>query len=173
MMDAGIVYNAKLTSTYTASGTFDYEAIYKFEKQGEGFVAVYDNSPTPHASSWLITEEQYIATKGDGLQAEYMQSLRHQGYNVGLDIPASATGEHEYTTGSIGLLLQPSLSLKLNSLFSLHVGPYYMVQTPTNTREVQRIKLTDELGSYNTILNNATRRRMQNYGVNLGLDICF
>jgi GTP-sensing pleiotropic transcriptional regulator CodY len=71
------------------------------------------------------------------------------------------------------LLLQPSLSFRLSEAFAVNIGPYYMLQKIGNEDDVVKSRVTDKIGSYNSLLNNAALRKQQNYGVNLGLSLSF
>ena len=172
-VDAGIVYNVQLKSSYSGGGSFNYEAIYRFVKNGETYVSEYDNNPVPDPASWLMTEAEYIKDKGDGQQAEYMEELRKQGYNVGLNRESKGSGEVTHKPGSIGWLVQPSVNFRLSEMLAVNIGPYYMFQKVLNERTTLRTKVTDKMDTYNSVLNNAMRRKQHNYGVNLGLSISF
>jgi hypothetical protein len=171
-MDAGIVYNVKMESTYSSDAAFDYEAIYRFEKVNGQDVAVYDHAAMANANDWFITKNEYYKDKGDGKEAAYFQDLRDQGYNVALDENAKAKSTTvAHKTGSIGLLLQPSLSFKLSNTFQLNVGPYLMYQRFLNAEDQENTIRTPKIGEYNSILNNSVNRRNVNYGANIGLSM--
>jgi hypothetical protein len=172
-MDAGVVYNVKIETSYNASAAFDYEAIYKFEKSGTDYVAVYDDGSHPDASSWLITVEQYQKDKGDGNEEVYFKTLQDQGYNVGLNEKATGSGTVSHKTGSVGFLLQPSLSFRLSDVFYLNVGPYWMHQTFHNEQSSLKTQVTDRIGEYSSVLSTGVNRKMDYYGANLGLSIHF
>jgi hypothetical protein len=172
MMDAGIVYNLKIESTYEADAAFNYEAIYKYDKINGDYKAVYDYSSIPNASDWLITVEKYQKDQGDGNEAAYLQSLQNQGYNVGLDEEITKkSGTVNNKTGSIGLLLQPSFCFKLSDVVFINLGAYYMyhgIWGPDANNNKNRI--TDKIGDYNSLLNTSIIRRQYYYGINLGLN---
>jgi hypothetical protein len=172
-IDAGILYNVALTSTYSGGGSFNYEAMYRFVKNGDSYEAAYDPSPIPDPADWLITEAEYVKDKGDGKQAEYMDGLHKQGYNVGLNKAASGSGDIRHKPGSIGWLIQPAMSFRLSNMMSVNVGGYYMYQKILNERSTLRSRVTDRMETYNSVLSNAMRRKQQNYGVNIGLSFSF
>jgi hypothetical protein len=173
-LDAGVVYNVSLKSTYEADASFNYEAIYKYDKVNGDYVAVYDYSAIPDPSGWLITVEKYRKDKGDGNEAAYFQTLQDQGYNVGLDEEIKTkSGSISSRTGSIGLILQPSLSLKLSDVTSVNLGAYYIYHGIKGAEGNARNMITDKIGEYNSLLNTSIMRRQYYYGINLGLSFHF
>src|SRR5690606_18351099 len=55
--DVGVVYNVQNKYTYSSGGSFDYEAVYKFVQSGNSLTSVYDQSPKPGKTNWLITKD--------------------------------------------------------------------------------------------------------------------
>ncbi|WP_276135113.1 outer membrane beta-barrel protein [Polluticoccus soli] len=170
-VDAGLVYNVRMETSYTGTAAYNYEAIYKFDNTGN--VAVYDNSPVPDPKDWLMTVQNYNEHRSDGNVNDYFQKLQDQGYNVGLGEAAGKSGKVEHRNNTtIGVLLQPSFSYKLTEAFSINVGGYYMFQK--FRKEDSRIsRMTDKLNEYNSLLDNASRRRQYNTGLTVGLSLCF
>lgn len=174
MIDAGVTYSVQTEVDYDSRATFDYEAIYKYAKNGDGgYVPVYDNAIVPDGSDWLITKAQYQRTKGDGNEAAYFKSLQAEGYNVGLNESASKSGTFSYKTGTIGILFQPSVTFRLSNHFNLVVGGYYMYQNFSNSEENLNKRITDKIGSYNSVLNTTIKNRQISYGGTLGLSFSF
>ena len=172
VFDAGILYNVVARSEYTANAAFDYEAIYQFNVSSDGGVtAVYDNAVVPDENDWMITRAQYQKDKGDGNEAAYFDGFRKQGYNVGLDVPATGSGTKEYKTGSIGGLLQTTFTLQLTDAMQANLGLYYVHQNFRNDRTTANNRITNALGEYNTVQDNFVRFRNSNYGLSLGVSM--
>lgn len=171
-MDAGILYNLQLKNSYTTDATFDYEAIYAYQKTGEGTVAVYDNNPTPNGNDWLITYDYYHTKNPNGNIVDTFSKLRGQGYNVGLGVkPNSKTGDASYKTGSIGLLLKPSVSYLVSEHVAIDLGLYYTYQTFKSSEGNYRI--TDKAGSYSSLTNGMSSVSSSSLGINAGVRIYF
>ncbi len=169
-VDAGVLFNLQMKNSYSTNASFDYEAIYKYNVVGSNAVAVYDNSPTPGTLNEQYITKQQITQENSGTNAQtYFNNLRYQGYNVGLNQqPNSSTGTVSYK-GSIGFLIQPSVSYKLNNYLSLNFGFYYMLQSFDNSANNKNYMLTDKVGSYNSLMNSASTSQNSAYGLNLGL----
>ncbi|MBC7553322.1 MAG: thrombospondin type 3 repeat-containing protein, partial [Taibaiella sp.] len=167
--DAGILINVKTKTDYTNNGSLNYEAIYQFTKSSDGGVTwYYDNAATPSVNYWFITKEQFFKNNKDGDVQAYFNSLRSQGYNVGLGVaPNAKTGTVTYKTGSIGFIVQPSVNFFLSDKVALNLGAFYLYQPMTRT-ETNNYRLTDGVGSYNSVVSNVTANNNQSYGVNLG-----
>ena len=171
-MDAGILYNLQMKNSYTTDASFDYEAIYAYRNTSDGVKAYYDNGATPGSNAWLITKAYYTAKNPTGNIPDTFSSLRAQGYNVGLGIkPGSKTGDASYKTGSIGLLLKPSVSYLINEHIALDMGLYYTYQTFKTSENNYR--LTDKTGSYSSLTNSLTTVNSSSLGLNLGVRIYF
>jgi hypothetical protein len=168
-IDGGIVYNLSMRHKYTTNASFNYEAMYKFQRMSDGsFQTVYDNSPIPDPNGWdAMTAKEFERTKHGDVNA-YFETLRAQGYNVGLNQKPRSTGYKSYMSGSIGFLVQPSLSFKITEAVSINVGGYYMYQTFDVSGE-ETYKLTSAVGSYSSIMGAQKNVKMQNYGGSLGL----
>ncbi|MBS1781087.1 MAG: outer membrane beta-barrel protein [Bacteroidetes bacterium] len=173
MIDAGITYSVQTKVDYTGSGTFNYEAAYKYAQTGDGYTTVYDNSPVPDRSDWLITVDQYNRTKGDGGQVAYFNSFKAQGYNVGLNESAGASGTFNYKNGTIGVIFQPQVTFRLSNHIGLQVGGYYMYQNFSNSSDNWNTRLTDKIGTYNSVLNNTIKNQQVSYGGTLGISFMF
>lgn len=171
-ISGGAVYNVKIESTYTSTANFDYEAIYKIDNVNGKPEFVYDPSPAPHPSDWLITEAQYNFTKGDGQVMSYFQSLQDQGYNVGLDVESKAqTSTINHKKGAIGLLFQPSFNVKISPNFFFNLGGYYMYQVYSNTEDERMKMIYGEIGKHQSLLTNTIHRYHSYYGLNFGLSL--
>ncbi len=171
-VDAGVLFNVQMRNSYSSNASFDYEAIYKFTNTGSGYVAVYDNSPSPDQVNEQFITRQQVSKESANVQA-YFNNLRSQGYNVGLNqSPNHNSGTVTYT-GSIGYLVQSSVSYKLSDYLSLNLGLYYFMQSLDNSANNKNYKLTDKVGSYNSLMNSVSTVQNSSYGLNLGLRIYF
>jgi outer membrane protein OmpA-like peptidoglycan-associated protein len=174
-MDAGILFNMQMTNKYSTNAAFNYEAIYKYDVDGNGnATAVYDNGTTPSSRSILLTRD-YILTKNPGASVvDTFAKFRAQGYNVGLNIPADRKEDNvTYKTGSIGFLVQPSVTYMLTNNIDLTLGAFYVYQTFQSEKSTDGYKLTNGVGQYNSMLRTVSTTTQNNIGVNLGLRFYF
>jgi outer membrane protein OmpA-like peptidoglycan-associated protein len=167
--DAGALVNVQMKNAYTTHGTFDYEAVYKFVQNSDGgTTSVYDNSATPSANDWLITKAEFLRNNPNGNYQDYVNTKRALGYSVGQTItPATRNGKTSYVAGSVGLLIQPSISYYLSDHVALNFGAYYMYQPFKNNPETG-YRVTDGVGKYSSVLNSVTESTNQSYGINIG-----
>jgi len=171
--DAGILFNVKTENHYKTNASFDYEAIYKYVGTTGSIQTVYDNSTPPGPSDLLITKSQYLANNPSGDIQNYFNSVQAQGYNVGLGVtPAQRRGEVSYTSGSVGFILRPAISVALCNNFALNLGLYYYHQEINNTA-ASNYHITDKVGSYSSVLNTVTNAVNNSYGINVGLRYTF
>lgn len=172
--DAGAVINISEKTAYKTNAAFDYEAVYQYVTGGDGSVTtVYDGSATPAANDLLITKAQYLSTHTSANIQDYFNSLRKQGYNVGLGVaPNNNKGHVSYTSGSVGLLLRPAISLYLRDNFTLNLGVYYLYQN-FNRNASANYRITDNTGSYAPMVNNVSSASNNSYGITAGLRYCF
>lgn len=171
--DAGALFNIQMQNAYTANGSFNYEAIYKFEQNDGGTISVYDNSPTPSVNDWMITKAEFLKNNPNGNLQEYFSAKRALGFNVGDNLtPTTRTGNSSYTTGSVGLLVQPSINYYLSNYVALNFGVYYMVQ-PFKNNAQSNYQLTDGIGNYTSVLKSVTASTNQEYGINIGVRFFF
>lgn len=175
--DAGPMINIQMKSTTTTSGNFDYEAIYKFTApegtMTNGSPTVYDNSAVPSANSYLITKSYFLANNPSGDVTKFFQNNKDAGFNVGLgNKPAKNTGDVSYTTGSVGFMVQPSLSWYLSDHVALNFGVYYMYQSFKN-ENLNNYMLMNTAGEYSSSLNNVSSSIVQSFGGNVGVRFLF
>ena len=173
-MDAGILYNLQLKNSYTTDASFNYEAIYAYQKNGESYTTYYDQKDIANldAADWIITKDYYTTKNPTGSIADTFNLLRSQGYNVGLNQkPASNKGDASYKTGSIGLLLKPSVSYLVSPHVALDFGLYYTYQTFKSNESNYR--LTDKVGSYSSLTNGMSSVGASSLGANVGVRIYF
>ena len=169
--DAGLLFNTQFQTKYTSSGSFNYEAIYKYDVPSGKFV--YDNAPTALSTDYFITKANYIRDNPDGNVNDYFTTLKAQGNNVGLNVkPVNNTGTVAYKTFSVGFIVRPTINLFLSDHVALDLGLYYMFQPFKNDAQ-NNYTLTGKTGDYNAMQNNVTSANVQSYGVNLGARFFF
>jgi outer membrane protein OmpA-like peptidoglycan-associated protein len=167
--DVGLVYNLQVKNSYTANAAFDYEAIYKFDGEGN---AIYDNAPVPDPNDWLITRAQYNAKNPNGDVNAYFSQLNAEGTNVGLGMkPTNTSGKTSYKSGSVGFIVQPSATYKINDMLSLNFGLYYWSQKFSNSDN--DAKTTDKTGEYNSLTKGVSSSLNASYGINIGVRYSF
>ncbi len=168
--DAGLLFNLQMKNEYKTNASFDYEAIYKINNNGDGSVtSVYDNSPTPAGSDFLITKAQYSKNNPEGNVQSYFNTKSSQGYNVGLGVsPNSTTGTVSYASGSVGFLFQPSFNYFFSDMVALNFGGYYLYQ-PFNNSGSNTYMLTNKPGDYSSVSNSVSHTENYSYGLNVGL----
>ncbi|RYD55518.1 MAG: hypothetical protein EOP56_15500 [Sphingobacteriales bacterium] len=169
-IDAGIVCNLSMRHRYTTNASFDYEAVYKFQRMSDGtWFPVYDNSTDAGTYEWKgMTISETERTRSASDVNAHFNALRAQGYNVGVAQKPRATGYESYKAGSIGFLVQPSLAFRISKAVSLNVGGYYLYQKFEVPGE-RTWQLTSNVGSYSSIMGAQKNVKMQNYGGSLGL----
>lgn len=167
--EAGALVNLQMKNAYTTKSSFDYEAIYQFvPNDAGGKTSVYDYSPTPSANDWLITKDEFYRNNPTGNLEDYFSKKRALGYNVGTGMnPGTRTGTKDYTTPSVGLLIQPSFNYFLSDHVALNFGAYYMFQPFKNSAQSD-YRVTKGIGDYSSVLNNVTASNNQAYGINIG-----
>jgi outer membrane protein OmpA-like peptidoglycan-associated protein len=168
-MDAGPLVNVQMKTVTENTGSYDYEAIYKYVGSGQtGLPTVYDNSAVPDKSSYLITRANAV-----GDVNTFFANNREAGYNVGLAQTAkNTTSEAKYNTVSVGLMLQPSLSFYLSDHVALNFGLYYAYQSFKNDNTPNYVLMTSDR-TYNSSVNNVTSATVQSYGINAGVRFLF
>lgn len=171
MVDAGALYNVKMETDYDATAAFRYEAIYQYVNTGNGVTTAYDANVVPNPNDWLMTLEQYQKNKGDGNEAAYFESLSGQGFNVALNKPVQKSGTKKYQTGSLGFILQPSFTFRLNQNLYLNLGAYYTYQEFSTAKADNASRITDKVGTYNSYLNNTLKNWQNSYGLKLGINV--
>ncbi|GAA4464433.1 hypothetical protein GCM10023093_14750 [Nemorincola caseinilytica] len=173
-MDAGPMFNIGMKTTTENTGTFDYEAVYKFSGSGsDGSPTVYDASNTPSPTSYLILKDYYLSKTPGGNVNQWFQQNRDAGFNVGLgQRPATVKDEASYKTVSVGLLLQPSLSVYLSDHVALNFGLYYTYQSFKNENQANYVLMSTS-GQYNSSLRNATSASVQSFGGVAGVRFLF
>jgi outer membrane protein OmpA-like peptidoglycan-associated protein len=168
--DAGLLFNLQMTNRYNTDASFDYEAIYKYSEVPGGLPTVYDNSPTPGTTDYLITKAGFLATNLNGNLAKFFNDQRALGYNVGLGVkPNNNSGSVSYNAGgSGGILLRPSFNYYFSDNLAFVFGLYYIYQYPHHNVPGD-YTLTKGMGDYSSVLNNVTKSHEQSFGFNIGI----
>jgi len=171
--DAGVLFNISERTTYKTNAAFDYEAVYQYAVGEGGITTVYDNATTPAANDLLITKSQYLSTHSSANIQDYFNSLRAQGYNVGLGVtPNNNKGHVSDATASVGLLLRPAISIYLCENFSLNLGVWYLYQD-FGYNQSAGYRMTDKTGAYSSVLNSVSNSANNTYGISAGLRYSF
>jgi outer membrane protein OmpA-like peptidoglycan-associated protein len=169
-VDAGALFNLQEKSYYNTNSSFNYEAIYKY---GDGGGTVYDNSPVPSSSDLLLTQAQYLSNHSSASINSYFNTLRAEGYNVGLGVkPTNNTGNVSFTSGSVGLLVRPAVSFYLSDKVALNLGAFYLLQN-FNHSASNSYMLTDKVGNYSSALNGVSSSLNNAYGISFGVRYYF
>lgn len=173
-MDAGPMFNLQMKNKTENKSTFDYEAIYQFSgSSSNGTPTVYDNSPVPSTNSYLITKSGFLATNPNGDVSAFFANNKEAGFPVALNQkPTNTKSEASYRSGSIGLLLQPSLSIYLSDNVALNLGLYYTYQAFKNDNKPNYV-LMGTNGAYTSSIYNVTTASVQSFGGNLGVRFLF
>ena len=170
-IDAGILLNIAINNQYNTNAQFDYEAVYKIDTRKDGsHIAVYDATPAPpyNATDILLTKAGAAANQQSNYN-QYFDSLYKQGYNVKLGASAKNTkGTASYTSGTIGFMIQPAINYKINQTWGLNLGAFYVFQ-PFSNNANNSYRLTDKVGSYNSVINAVSTNYNHSYGINIGV----
>lgn len=169
--EAGALFNLSMKNNYTTNASFDYEAIYKFTKNGDGTATpIYETAPVPADNDFLITRSHYVKNNPNGNVQDYFNTKQSQGYNVGLGVmPNSKTGTAAYKSGSVGFMFQPSVNYFFSDHVALNVGAYYIYQPFSGKGSDNNYMMTNKTGEYNSVMNSAATVQTQSYGANVGL----
>lgn len=159
--DAGGILGIYNETKYRTNAAFNYQAIYSLAPGSDGGQFVYDDAPNPVGSDhWFITESKYTPAE--------MDALRTQGYNVGMEqSPGTPSGKTSYTELSYGYIGQFSFTYQLNYRITFNLGGYYMYQMFQNTGN-ENYRITDKVGSYNSLIDGVKRNDVQSYGGTVG-----
>ncbi len=172
--DAGALFNLQMKSMYNSNANFNYEAVYKLVGTGTDVTAVFDNTPNPSATQdHIITKSEYVRVNpGQDVNNYFNNTLRNAGYNVGLGIqPNKNSGSVSYTTGSVGLLVQPGVNYYFSDMVALNLGLYFVYQPFSNTTAATGNMLTNKLGDYSSVLGTTKDVTNMSYGLNAGVRI--
>lgn len=82
--------------------------------------------------------------------------------------PTEAKSSFNFT-GGLGWMAKPSVYYTLSNKLSLNLGFLLMFSNIKNDTDVNKYQITDQVGTYNTIINGIPKFSNQNYFLNLGL----
>jgi outer membrane protein OmpA-like peptidoglycan-associated protein len=171
--DAGLLINLVEQNHYSTNATFDYEAVYQYTTGGDGNIhTAYDNSPSPAQNDLLLTKGRYVNDHTIGNIQDYFNSLRGQGYNVGLGVRPKHSSGNVSMNGSVGILLRPAISVYLSDMIALNFGAYYIYQDFTHSAQSNYV-ITNKVGDYNSVLNSTKSVSNNSYGVSVGVRVFF
>jgi|GEM_PF-2414577 len=165
--DAGLLFNINERVHYKTNAAFNYEAIYQYSGTQGNLVPVYDFSAVPAAGDVLLTQSQYLQTNAaSGLQ-NYFNTLRSEGYNVGLNVKPGNKGTVSSVKGSVGILLRPSVNVVMSHAISITAGVYYMYDGITHNTPAS-YRLTDKVGQYDPLSDAVSKAHGHSMGITLG-----
>jgi hypothetical protein len=166
--DAGLLINLIESSHYATNASFDYGAIYKYSGTQGNLVPVYDYSATPAPGDLLLTRSQYLSGhSADGVQ-QYFNGYQSQGYNVAADArPGTNHGRVSAKSGSVGILLRPSVSIAVSNAIFIHAGVYYQYQNFRHDAPSD-YRLTNKVGEYNALVNSINHSVDNSFGISIG-----
>jgi len=167
--DLGVSYNLLFQNNYSASGAFDYEAVYKIEGTGTNLTYLYDNAVVPGSTDWLVTKAEFNKDNPNGNIQAYFNQLHELGYNVGLGDTIKKNGKVNYTNKTAGFNFQVALNYKIRDKIYGKAGLYVMEQTISNPANNNTTLLTDKPGEYNSLLNLTRNVQTWNYGIQFGI----
>ena len=167
-VNAGILYNTWVKSSYENKAYFDYEAIYQFEGTGSDLTSKYDNNPVPDSKDWLITKAEYLKDNPKGDMEAYFTSLKKVGYNVGLHQPIKKTsGDVNFSTKKLGYTGQLELGFLLTRNLAVKAGAFYATESFQGKPRSKNM-MTSKPGEYNPLLNYTKDVTMASYGFTVG-----
>lgn len=171
--DAGLIFSLQAQTHYSTNATFNYEAVYKLMQQGGKTVSVYDNAVTPGTTDWLITKAYQALQNPYSNTQKYFDSMYADGYNVKLGAAANNNaGMMSNSTFNMAALLQASLSYQMNYNLAFMLGGYFSYGISKYNAD-NNYRITDRVGTYNTMLNSISSSTNSAFGLNVGLRYYF
>ncbi len=169
-LDAGVLIGLLMQAKSTASGSFDYEAIYKITNNGTANIYSYDNAPIPASTDILFTRAQYALDNPTGGDVNaYFNSLQKVGYSVGLNNKVSKTSTINYKSMSIDASVQASMHYYYNQHITFKGGLYVLTESFSN-KSAATTPFTTTPGSYNSFLQYTKTVLNYSYGLVLGVN---
>ncbi len=171
--DAGLLFNICEKNHYKTNALFDYEAIYDYSGPQGSVVPIYDYSSVPAAGDLLMTRSQYLTSNTPAGIQSYFNTLRAEGYNVGLGVaPGNNKGVVSAVSGSVGFILRPSVNFVLSHAISVNAGAYYMMENFTHNVP-SGYQLTNKIGQYDALINSVSKTSQNSYGITIGASYSF
>jgi hypothetical protein len=173
---AGALFGLSFSGTSTPTQTsFNYEAIFKMNASGK---VEFPDDGTPASQLVYATESntnQFLDfPRFDGQTSalttfEIYQS--QQDLNLGLRVnnnPENTVKEFSFKP-SVGFMGRANVLYKLSNAFSLQLGALFSYQKQTNAYDLKTYRISDSLGSYNTLMNGFQSISTMNIIVNFGI----
>ena len=169
-LESGIAFNLLYKSSMSSrSGSFDYEAVYKYPS---GFSNIpgqdyYDPRTSLTATgysetSWLITKD-YIDQLGVD-RINYFDKMRNNGYPVGLGLDPKSINKTASFTPGISLIFRPSVSYYFNKGRILNLSFFYSI---FNASQQGSYRMMDENKHYNTLMQGVSTISTAGYGIRI------
>ena len=169
-VDGGILYNVSMSTTYASNTSVNEEAMYQYNSATKTFV--YNSSPKPSGTGFIpITLAQYYKINPKGTDpGSYLAGYGDNfGANVGYGKSLSGkTGSANYTNGSIGYIIEPSLNFQLSDLTYLNVGAYYTYQDISNSGSTTKQFVTGK-GVFEGLANSTSSITGTGIGLTVGI----
>ena len=168
-LDGGVLIGLMMQAKSTASGSFDYEAIYKITNNGTANIYSYDNAPIPSVTDILYTRAQYLINNPGGDVNAYFNTLQSLGYSVGLNNKLSKTSTINYKNMTIDGSLQAAMHYYYNKHITIKGGFYVLTESFIN-KKAATTTFTSTPGSYNSFLQYTKTVLNYSYGLVLGVN---
>jgi hypothetical protein len=162
----GVNYFNVRKANVSGSGVADYEAIYNY---GSGSsTATFDEGVPPDRNSWLITRSNVEAHNGKAGEQAYFTQKRADGYDVAIDQAISRTDELSLS-GGLGRILRVNANFMLSEKLWFATMLQFQGVSMKNGSYSNNYKLTDEIGTYNFLLNNSATLKASSVALGIGL----
>ncbi len=164
----GVNYHSVLSANVSSTATADYEAIYNYANGSQ--VSQFDSSIVPSKGSWMITRSNIEAHGGKAGEAAYFTQKRADGYDVAIDQSLSKT-EALSLGSSLGVILRLNANFQLSEKLWLSTLLQFQNVSFANNSYIKNYKLTDEIGTYNSLMNNTNLLKAGSVSLGVGLKI--
>ncbi len=162
----GAVYHSVLSAKVSGTAKADYEAVYNFGVPA-GNTTTYDTSLVPSGDSWLITRGNVEAHNGKIGEKKYFNDYRADGYDVAIEEALSK--ESSLSLGSsLGAIVRINANLKLSEKLWFATLLQFQSVTFTNGSFQKNYMLTNEIGSYNVLMNNVSTLKTGSLSLGIG-----
>jgi hypothetical protein len=165
--DAGIAFSFLLSGSGKVNTSFDYEAIYSYDRNTGKFV--FDSNVIPGNSDWLIQEDFIKSLNGNNVSStdSYFQSRKDIGFDVALNKNINQSSTFKLKSG-IALLLDGGLYYSILENADLCLGFMYLSDSKKNDSS-SGYKITDKSGEYSSIVNGSEKITNNSVGITLGI----
>lgn len=162
----GVNYHSVLSANVSSTATADYEAIYNYANGSQ--VSQFDSSIVPSKGSWMITRSNVEAHGGKAGETAYFTQKRADGYDVAIDQSLSKT-EALSLGSSLGVILRLNANFQLSDKLWLSTLLQFQNVSFANNSYIKNYKLTDEIGTYNSLMNNTNLLKAGSVSLGIGL----